>query len=379
MDNASRPDGISVLICTYNGASRLMPTLEHLAKQAIISTIPWEIILVDNNSNDNTLAHSIAQWERCGAPAQLHPLSQPKPGKQFALEVAYNAARYSLMCIVDDDNWLRADYLQRGYDIMQADTTIGLLGGSNTGAFEIPAPSWFPAFQASYAVGEPVTYSAEGKRNLATGEVAAGTLWGAGLFIRHSMWCELQVLHFQSLFTGRQGDKQLVAGEDDELCFVARLLGYKIWYDEQLRCTHYMTAGRLNESYLKRLCYASSRAYPTMSAYQRMMAPDWTKYHSLTPWLKDWVYITLRSVQSVLTKTYVKSFFRPNLIFRVQVNQLLLAWYYFTTNFATCRKNFEKVAAFNERIKQFRAHAKISLSQAQAANIPGSSSPVSPS
>lgn len=360
MESLSQLDGISVLICTYNGAVRLMPTLEHLAKQIIASTIPWEIILVDNNSNDDTLAHSILQWERCGAPAPLHLLSQPKPGKQFALELAYNAACYSLMCIVDDDNWLQADYLQRGYDIMQADASIGLLGGSNTGAFEISAPSWFPSFQASYAVGEPVTYSVEGKRNLATGEVATGTLWGAGLFIRHAMWRELHELHFKSLFTGRQGDKQLVAGEDDELCFVARLLGYKIWYDEQLRCTHYMTAGRLNEDYLKRLCYASSRAYPTMSAYQRMMALDWPKYHNLTPWLKDWVYVAMRSLRGVLTKTYVKSFFRPNLIFRVQVNQLLLSWYYFTVHFSICRKNFEKVAAFNERIKQVKAHAAAS-------------------
>lgn len=357
MDKSSWFNGISVLICTYNGAARLIPTLTHLAHQVVASTIRWEIILVDNNSSDNTLASSSECWQQLGAPVPLCLLSQPKPGKQFALEMAYDAAQYEFMCIVDDDNWLQADYLQRGYDIIQADASIGLLGGSNTGAFEVPAPNWFPAFQSSYAVGEPVTYSAEGRRNLATGEVATGTLWGAGLFIRHAMWRELQALHFKSLFTGRQGEKQLVAGEDDELCFVARLLGYKVWYDEQLRCTHYMTAGRLNETYLKRLYYASSRAYPTMSAYQRMTATNQIKYHNLTPWLKDWLYMAFKSVQTVLSKDYIKSFFRSNLVTRTRGNGSLLVWYYFTINFNTCRKNFEKVAAFNERIKQFRAHA----------------------
>jgi len=46
--------GISVLVCTYNGAKRLEKTLAHLAAQVTNSTVEWEIILVDNNSTDNT-------------------------------------------------------------------------------------------------------------------------------------------------------------------------------------------------------------------------------------------------------------------------------------------------------------------------------------
>ncbi|TFZ67418.1 glycosyltransferase family 2 protein [Hymenobacter sp. UV11] len=355
MERVLHQRGISVLICTYNGIGRLKPTLAHLARQVVASTIPWEVIVVDNNSSDGTLTYCKAEWNLLGKPVPLYLLSQPIPGKQFALEMAYDAANYEFMCIVDDDNWLQVDYLQRGYDILCVNPAIGLVGGRNVGAFEIKMPAWFPAFQASYAVGKPIVYSAESNDKVASGEVLNGTLWGAGLFVRHAIWRELRALKFKSLFTGRQGDKQLVAGEDDELCFLTRLLGYKIWYSDDLQLTHYMTAGRLNENYLLRLCYASSRAYPTMSVYQRMMAPDWLKYRTLTPWLKDWFYISFKSIQAAVSSDYIKSFFRLDLASRLRVNGQLLTWYYFTKQFAVCRRNFENVAFFQKRIEQFQA------------------------
>jgi glycosyltransferase involved in cell wall biosynthesis len=342
--------GISVLICTYNGASRLVPTLEHLAQQASSLHVPWEVILVDNNSTDDTAVISGEHWERLGAPAPLILLSQPKAGKQFALELAYNTAQYEFMCIVDDDNWLHKEYLQKGYAILQMQPAIGLLGGSNVGAFEISTPHWFPSFQAAYAVGKPVVYLPEGKRTLVSGEVVIGVLWGAGLFVRRIIWQKLQEKRFESLFTGRQGAKQLTAGEDDELCCVSRLLGYKLWYDEGLQCTHYMTAGRLTEDYLKRLCYASSRAYPGMSAYQRILSPDGTKYTALLPWVKDWLYMLLWALRDLLSLKYIKSYFKPDLETQIAVNQRVLTWYQFTINFKLARENFRKVAKFRSNI-----------------------------
>ena len=42
----------SVIIATYNRADELVKTLESLAK--LRSNGPWEVIIVDNNSSDNT-------------------------------------------------------------------------------------------------------------------------------------------------------------------------------------------------------------------------------------------------------------------------------------------------------------------------------------
>lgn len=344
------PAGISILICTYNGAARLVPTLTHIAQQVVTSQVQWEVLLVDNNSTDDTAASSLAQWNNLGAPAPLRLLSQPKPGKQFALEMAYDAAQYEFMCIVDDDNWLHAGYLQKGYDLMLADSTIGLLGGKNVGAFEVEPPAWFAAFQSAYAVGEPVAYVSEGKRKFTTGEITTGVLWGAGLFVRHTIWRKLRLLGFKSLFTGRQGDSQLTAGEDDELSQVTRLLGYKLWYDEALSCTHYMTAGRLTESYLKRLSYAAPRAYIGLAAYQKVLSPARAKYYSLIPWLKDVAYISSRAAREVLSWQYIKSYWQPDLQTQIAVNQRLLTLRYFTVHFGEARQDFQRVLDFYNRI-----------------------------
>jgi glycosyltransferase involved in cell wall biosynthesis len=348
---AKKPEGISVLICTYNGAKRLVPTLEHLANQRINANVSWEIILVDNNSSDNTLEHSAAYWKEKGSSTPLRLLSQPKPGKQFALELAYNTAQYEFMCIVDDDNWLASDYLQNGYNIMKSDSLIGLLGGSNVGAFEIAPPAWFPAFQASYAVGKPVVYSEQGKQTMSTGEVSKGVLWGAGLFVRHDIWAKLQVLQFDSLFTGRQGAKQLTAGEDDELCYVAKILGYKVWYDESLVCTHYMTAGRLTEEYLKRLCHASPRAYPGLSAYRKALEEN-NKYNSLTPWVKDWIYMAVWLLRDFVSYKKVRAYMRGDLETVIYVDQRVLTFYNYTIRFNESRQSFAKVMNFCQRARQ---------------------------
>ena len=345
-------NGISVLICTYNGAARLMPTLKHLAQQVMVSDVPWEVVLVDNNSNDDTVGHSLAQWERCGSPTSLRVLRQPKPGKQFALEMAYDAASYEFMCIVDDDNWLDSEYLQRGYDLLRANPEIGVLGGKNVGAFEVTPPAWFSYFQSSYAVGVPVAYLPEGKQQLVTGEVVKGVLWGAGLFVRHAIWRKLQQLEFKSLFTGRQGSNQLTAGEDDELCFVARILGYKVWYDEELNCTHYMTAGRLTEQYLKRLCYAAPRAHSGLSAYNKAFSASSARYFSLMPWLKDWAYMLRWTLRDIISWRYLKSFFKPDLLTTIEVNQRIMTWYYYTIRFGTCRQKFQQVVNFRIRAQK---------------------------
>jgi glycosyltransferase involved in cell wall biosynthesis len=46
-------DGLSVIICCHNGASRLFATLSHLKAQQIANR-QWEVLLVDNASTDGS-------------------------------------------------------------------------------------------------------------------------------------------------------------------------------------------------------------------------------------------------------------------------------------------------------------------------------------
>ncbi len=44
----------TVLICTYNRAASLAATLDTIASTRLVSLFPWEVLIVDNNSSDDT-------------------------------------------------------------------------------------------------------------------------------------------------------------------------------------------------------------------------------------------------------------------------------------------------------------------------------------
>ena len=43
--------GVSLVICTHNGAARLPQTLAHLAAQKNTDGLTWEVIVVDNGAD----------------------------------------------------------------------------------------------------------------------------------------------------------------------------------------------------------------------------------------------------------------------------------------------------------------------------------------
>src|SRR5690348_8092021 len=71
--------GISVVICTYNGAERLPQTLAHLAAQEDTGTIAWEVLVVDNASTDDTAEVARRCWP-ADAPAPLRVVGEPRMG-----------------------------------------------------------------------------------------------------------------------------------------------------------------------------------------------------------------------------------------------------------------------------------------------------------
>src|SRR5690349_3890945 len=119
--------GVSVIICTYNGAERLPQTLKHLAAQQVDKEIRWEIILVDNASTDNTAEVARHCWNGSSRNVPIQIFSHPIPGKTGAMQLGFTKANYDYLLICDDDNWLAANYVQLVYEIMSTMPEIGAL------------------------------------------------------------------------------------------------------------------------------------------------------------------------------------------------------------------------------------------------------------
>jgi glycosyltransferase involved in cell wall biosynthesis len=270
--------GISVLICTYNGAKNITATLDHLARQQVARGVALEVLLVDNASTDNTGAVAQQYWNHLRAPYPLRVIREPRTGKNNAMDSGLAKAGYEYLLICDDDNWLEAHYVQRAFDIMHSDPAIGMLGGRGIPVFEGNKPVWFDAFENYYAVG---------RQNAVSGEVTTskGFLWGAGTVLNRAAYRKLLKAGFRRVITYEEYPR-IARGEDVELCLAVRLAGYKIWYDEQLVFSHYISASKLSWSYLTRLVKEGAAMGVILQPYRRLLKNPAVGLPAGETWLK---------------------------------------------------------------------------------------------
>lgn len=256
--------GISVVVCTYNGASRLPATLEHLRNQSGTAGIVWEVIVVDNASTDGSAEIAKAQWP-VDAPAPLRILHEPRPGKTFALEKGFEAARCECILIVDDDNWLAPDWIQRLAELLARYPEAAAIGGKSAGAYQIDPPAWFERHKYQFAISPEDWQGGDWTDR--------SPLWGAGFAFRKSAWMQLRADGVPFLLAGRKKGS-LAAGEDTEFCYQLRLAGWRLRYEPSLQLQHYMPAGRLNWDYVRRLYQGTGETLAAHVLYQELFEMD---------------------------------------------------------------------------------------------------------
>src|SRR5690606_30759578 len=105
----SYPKGISVIICTYNGAERIVPTLKALQSQILDPTIQVEVILVNNRSTDTTIEVAQTTWGNFPIPLLIE--FEAEAGVSRARRKGIEVAQYEYILFCDDDNHLFQDYL----------------------------------------------------------------------------------------------------------------------------------------------------------------------------------------------------------------------------------------------------------------------------
>lgn len=139
------PAHLAVIICTWNRADVLATTLASVSQLRRPTDSEVEILVVDNNSTDDTQA----QVERLRAAwplGRLHLVFEPRQGKQFALNAGIARARElgcQLLAFTDDDILLAPDWLEEVGRVFAA-SDIALAGGRTE--LQWPAggrPAWF--------------------------------------------------------------------------------------------------------------------------------------------------------------------------------------------------------------------------------------------
>jgi glycosyltransferase involved in cell wall biosynthesis len=236
------PEGVSIVIVTLNGEKRIGETIRHLLAQDVPDGIPWELIVVDNHSTDQTVELVRKLWT---LPIPLKVVTETAQGVAYVRLRGIEEASFEFVLFVDDDNWLEPDWVSKVYTIFTTRPEIAMLGGSTSGEYEIPPPEWFDKVKESYAIGP---------QSGSTGDITdiRGYVWGAGMAFRKSIYQKIKRAGYQPLLSGRSVGK-LVPGEDTEFCYAFIAAGGRIWYFEDLRLRHYIPGSRMNWDYVCRL------------------------------------------------------------------------------------------------------------------------------
>jgi glucosyl-dolichyl phosphate glucuronosyltransferase len=133
---------ISVVVPTHNRSRLLAKTLESLIDQRAAS-VRYEVLVVDNNSSDDTrgvVETFIQRW------TAVRYLFEPRPGVSHARNTGIAAARAPIVAFIDDDVEADAGWVMAIKQAFDRHPDIDCVGGRIVGHFAEPPPAWFTPF-----------------------------------------------------------------------------------------------------------------------------------------------------------------------------------------------------------------------------------------
>jgi len=234
---------LSIIICTYNRDQFIYQTLEHIAKNNYDSA-QYEIVLINNNSTDNTesecqkFTHDFPQ-------IPMNYFVETKQGLSYARNRGIEEAKGDILVFLDDDSFVRNDYLHNLSEYVTKYPDMMAFGGKIEPLFETGiAPDWLCSWTYSWV-------SAINKGDKVCLFNGKSYPIGANMGFRKECLQQCGVFNTQ---LGRTG-KNMLAGEEKDLFNAIKELGLKIYYFPELFVQHVIPEKRTTDEYIKRLGY----------------------------------------------------------------------------------------------------------------------------
>jgi glycosyltransferase involved in cell wall biosynthesis len=246
------PD-LSVIICTYNRGPSLLAVLENLQEQRIQPPgLAWEVILVDNNSTDDTRRRVEEHRARFTYP--IHYVFEPRQGKSFALNRGLETSRAAWLAFTDDDvilapNWL--DAVQTAFRVQP----YKAFGGKVLPRIEGALPPWLATRGPYRVMGGPLVSHDRGDRPRPydrTMFVPAG----CNMFVRRELFDRFGGFRTD---LGHYASNDLIYGEDTEIMFRFQDHGETLYYVPEALVHHPAPAERMRKSYFRRYYWGAGR------------------------------------------------------------------------------------------------------------------------
>ena len=101
---------ITTILCTYNRCQSLAKALDSVAASTVPEPVEWEVLVVDNNSRDQT--REVVEDFCRRYPGRFRYMFEPQRGKSHALNAAIREAQGDVLAFTDDDVAVEPTWLQ---------------------------------------------------------------------------------------------------------------------------------------------------------------------------------------------------------------------------------------------------------------------------
>ena len=229
---------ISVIICTYNREKYIVSAISRVAETKCRD---YEIIVVDNNSTDNT-AELVKAYISEHSKTPIRYIVETRQGLSNARNRGMQEAMGDVFVFLDDDSLVQGDYLSTLADYLTTNPQADAFGGRIEPLFdECPRPKWLCRWSMGWVsaldLGEMV-------REFQGKEFPIG----ANMGMRKAM--AIKAGQFDPEL-GRKGGN-MDAGEEKDMFRRIRQAGGTIWYFPELRVQHVIPAKRTTLEYVDR-------------------------------------------------------------------------------------------------------------------------------
>jgi glycosyltransferase involved in cell wall biosynthesis len=266
---------VSVVICTYNRAKSLRGALASLAAMPAPSELTWEVVVVDNNSKDDTTG-ATAEFQRSSG-LNVRYVFEARQGLNYARNAGVKAARGDLIFFIDDDVRVSGSWLlemKRAFDL---NPVVGV-GGRVLIKEDLQRPEWWNV-EYDGALGK----FDNGSKDILSDETYNSIVGiGANIGFKRSVFD--QYGYFQP-HLDRRG-RRLLMGGDIEYTQRIKAAGGLLMYRSSAVVYHNPDVVRITKSYLRRWYFRigewEARKVPAGSRteYTVFTMPRW-KYRSM--------------------------------------------------------------------------------------------------
>lgn len=208
---------VSLIISTRDRSQQLVRCFESLRR--IKFEGPWELVIVDNGSIDDTSA--VLRNFIANASIPTVYLVEHKSGKSNALNTALGIAQGEILAFTDDDCYPAPDFVRRVWSAFE-DPSVGYI----TGRIMLHDPSDHP--MTINESTRPLTFPGRSF-------VPAGTVQGANMAFRRSVL--LDIGGFDPVFG--PGSSLDAGAEDDDVAGRASAIGWKGQYRPEVVVRHH--------------------------------------------------------------------------------------------------------------------------------------------